>query len=622
MVTLKNSTQKPKLQRQNFIVFIVIITVVAVADILIFYHQFILGSLNKISWVQLITIGIEIGLIGGGIIAWILWITKNTDLGKVSWPFSLDTRQRWRIIVFGIVGFAIALVIVLLAPGATGNIISVIINMLSATCTFVSLPALISANAQVEAKPDMPISGNNSTSSNGMASSNKFLSSVYELPTEIPPTSEPIQPRREDVKEIYRELTQANIKIMAITGNTDSGKSTLAALVYEYAERERKAGRDFDKEAIWITILPTATLADVVYTLFKRQNMEPGEPISYNQLHDMLTGEKRLVVLDQFECWFDEETGAALPDHADVDTWLDAVNSASFTSRVLLTSYPSRFRNRQYVPIGIKERKIDRGLTRNEGISLMKGLGANHSEHDLGEVVQHYDGHPFPLALAAVYLKNDPSLSISHFLRDFPQEQQLYDDRMKKTIENLEPLQFKLLSGFSIYRKAVPSKAAEAIFNLKAPEDAIRRARQKLLTSRPLLLRPKGSKFQPYPMVADYIWKCQNAKQQRAHARAARYYQKEAMEHYLPLSQRTTDDVSMLIEAIWHLCQARQHRKALKLAERKCILAHLKKAKDRERLLGVCKMFLPLEKWHPNSSQVQRIQSYEEWCYDDKEQSA
>ncbi len=73
----------------------------------------------------------------------------------------------------------------------------------------------------------------------------------------LPPPTNPrtIQPRAKEVQEIYAQLTQDDTTAVVLTGIGGAGKSTLAALVFEYAEKQRIDGKGpFMAEALWLRV--------------------------------------------------------------------------------------------------------------------------------------------------------------------------------------------------------------------------------------------------------------------------------------------------------------------------------------------------------------------------------
>jgi len=73
----------------------------------------------------------------------------------------------------------------------------------------------------------------------------------------MPPPTDPrtIQQREVAVKDIYTALLQPATSAVVLTGIGGVGKSTLAALVYRYAETQRQSSRGpFSEPAIWLNI--------------------------------------------------------------------------------------------------------------------------------------------------------------------------------------------------------------------------------------------------------------------------------------------------------------------------------------------------------------------------------
>jgi hypothetical protein len=88
----------------------------------------------------------------------------------------------------------------------------------------------------------------------------------------VPSPTDPrtIQQREKTVKDIYEKLTQPDVAAVVLTGIGGVGKSVLAALVYRYAEEQRRAGNGpFTAEPIWLNIDPAVTFADLAGNLFE-----------------------------------------------------------------------------------------------------------------------------------------------------------------------------------------------------------------------------------------------------------------------------------------------------------------------------------------------------------------
>ncbi|HVB21482.1 MAG TPA: NB-ARC domain-containing protein [Ktedonobacteraceae bacterium] len=84
-----------------------------------------------------------------------------------------------------------------------------------------------------------------------------------------PPTdARTIQQRAQTVEDIYIQLSQPDITALVLTGIGGAGKSTLAALVYEYDKKQRQLGIGiFQDTSLWLTVNESVTMADLAGTL-------------------------------------------------------------------------------------------------------------------------------------------------------------------------------------------------------------------------------------------------------------------------------------------------------------------------------------------------------------------
>jgi len=243
----------------------------------------------------------------------------------------------------------------------------------------------------------------------------------------LPPPTDPrsIQQRQQAVEEIYSKLTQPGVTAIALTGIAGVGKSTLAALTYQYAEKQRRAGRGpFLAEALWLGVDASVTMDDLVGNLFEALGQplpELGALSLQNQAHVLLgalnaTERPRLIIFDQFENLLDWHTGLALPDRPGVDEWIDALNSQPCACRILLTT---RFRpqgTREHPPTYLLEYPV-RGLEVSEGVELLHKLGVKGNEEELRTAVSRCSGHAFALTLLASLLHHR-NLSLTTFFQD------------------------------------------------------------------------------------------------------------------------------------------------------------------------------------------------------------
>jgi tetratricopeptide (TPR) repeat protein len=446
----------------------------------------------------------------------------------------------------------------------------------------------------------------------------------------LPPPTDPktIQQRHKVVKEVYDKLTQPGITAIALTGIGGIGKSTLAALIYRYAEEQRQAGNGhFTTESLWLTVNPAVTMADLVGTLveaFGKPTLDLGTLSPQNQAAALFnaldTADKpRLVILDQFENLLDWQTGQALPDRVGVGEWLDALNSQPCRCRVLLTSRPDPQGTREYPPTYLQTYHVE-GLEEAEGIELLGKQDVTDTETDLRTAVIRCDGHAYALTLLASLIRTR-KLSLATLLND-PDYAELWSGKVAQNLldsiyKQLDELQRKLLIAFSIYREPVPLEAAQAVIDdtTKVSKAQLESALDVLLAQHLLQASGEG-RYQLHVIVASYsqdhfVEGDEQANQQAlkaVHSRVAHHYLQRAATNCPPQEQRRQiSDVHDMIEAIWQYCQAEQRQEAYDLMEREGIFEDLKRWGGNAILLELYQLLLPLDKWQPKKSQEAAI---------------
>ena len=451
----------------------------------------------------------------------------------------------------------------------------------------------------------------------------------------FPPPTDPktIQQREEIVKDVYVRLAQPDITAIVLTGLGGLGKSTLAALIYRYAEAQRYAGfGPFLAEALWLTIDPTVTVVDLAITLFEAL----GKPIpdfsslsSHNQALALfnalnMVDEARLIILDQFENLLNWQTGNALTDRPGVGEWLDIINSQKCTCRILLTSRPQPQGAHEYPPTYMQECPVQ-SLGTSEGSSLLRkqGVGlAQATEADLQLAVKRCEGHALALTLLASILRGNRSLSLNSLFQN-PIYASLWTGNIARSlldyiyIYQLSDEQRKLLRAFSIYREPVPLEAAYALI-AEIPHAQLLNTLNVLLTQHLLNAVGEGC-YRLHMIVASYAQAhfvegdalANQQTSQAMHRQAAQYYLQQAANKCPPRGKRRTiNDVQPLIEATWQYCQAEMWRSAWNLIQREEIFSDLKRWGGNAILLELYRLLLPIDKWHPELLQKAHICSH------------
>ncbi len=439
----------------------------------------------------------------------------------------------------------------------------------------------------------------------------------------VPPPTDPrtIQQREKAVRDVYTKLTQSDISAIALTGIGGVGKSTLAALIYRYAEVQRRAGNGpFTAEAIWLNVDPAATMADLAGNLFELFGKPLPDFGNLSLQHQAMalfnvidtTDRPRIIVLDQFENLLDWQTGHALPDRPGVGEWLDAINSQPCTCRILLTSRPWPQGTREYPPTCMQEYFVQ-GLETSEGIELLRKLRIEASETDLRTVVERCQGHAFALTLLASLLRNR-NLGLAAFFKD-PIYAQIWSGNVARNLldyiyrQQLNEEQRELLLAFSVYREPVPLAAAQALVDLSSEVSKVQvQSALDALLAQHLLQASGDGRYQLHALVANYAQSHFDESNEPANKEALRAARARAAQYYLqqastscppPDKRRQISDVQPLIEAIWQFCQSGQWQSAFDLMEQEKLFMSLKNWGCNADLLELYQLLLPSDKWQP-----------------------
>jgi tetratricopeptide (TPR) repeat protein len=450
----------------------------------------------------------------------------------------------------------------------------------------------------------------------------------------FPPTDpKTIQQRREVVEEVYAELTKPGINCIVLTGIGGIGKSTVAALVYKYAEEQREDGKGpFTAKALWITVEETTAtfsyLAETISAALGKSIPDVAKLPPQNQAAALfyvlnMPDHPHLIVINQFENLLDSQTGQA--SDPGLGEWLDILNSRLCRCRVLLTSRPMPRGTQDYPPTHMQEYPVA-GLATNEGVDLLRKQGVQvtqATEAELRTAVVRCAGHALSLELLASILRRNQSLSL-HSLFNNPIYAQLWTGDIARKLldfiyeQQLNDVQRQLLRAFSVYREPIPLEAAQVLLEVTASQTQALDALNILLSQH--LLQDIGKEcYQLHAIVAEYarrrfVERDEQANKQAlraAHAKAARYYlQQAATSCPPPEKRRVIEDVKSLIEAFWQYCQAGQWQEAYDLVRQEGVFADLKDWGSNAILLELCQLFLPLDNWQPQPWQESDIYYY------------
>lgn len=435
------------------------------------------------------------------------------------------------------------------------------------------------------------------------------------------PAPKAIQQRERAVKDIYELLVQHNISSVALTGIAGVGKTTLATLVYEYAEKQRSVNEGlFTAPACWVDISPTTTLGDIAETILQALGTTIDDfaklaPLSQaTALFDVLraTEDPRLVVLDQFENLLALPEGRTKSDRPGVGEWIDILNKKTCRCKLLLTSRIWPWGTHQFSPPLIcMQEWPDEGMKISEGAKLLRTQGVRKTQatvKDLQQAVIKYKRHALSLTLLASILRRDSAIMLKDIFSSETYKSELKQGLASSLLDfiykhQLDDFQRDLLFAFSVYREAVPLEAVQLIITPYFDDlEKNTYTELKNLLAQSLLEEAGQYRYQIHVIIADYaqdyfVKEHKQAHQdilQAAHSQATRYYLQQLPQHQLSDEEKlSAREVHCITEAGWHLCQAKQWQDAYVLLKDKKIFATLRRQGDNATLLELYELLLP-----------------------------
>src|SRR5260221_10544360 len=247
-------------------------------------------------------------------------------------------------------------------------------------------------------------------------------------------------------------------------------------------------------------------------------------------------------------------------------------------------------------------------------MSLLRQQGVKETDTAIQMAVKRCNGHAYALILLASLL-SDFRISLIALLENST----LWAGDIAANIldsiytQQLSERQQELLKAFSVFREAVPPEAVQAIVTTISEAQLF--AALKVLRTQHLLQAVGEGQYRLHAIVAEYAQRhfdehdeLSNVQAlQVAHTRAAQYFQRQ-VKNCPPRGKRQgISDIQPLVEMVWHYCQAEQWREAYNLMEQEELFIDLTRWGRSTTLLDLCKLLLPLDKWHPEGLQSIRV---------------
>lgn len=416
------------------------------------------------------------------------------------------------------------------------------------------------------------------------------------------------------VRGIYEQLTSAEVSALVLTGVWGLGKSALAAQICQFAEQQRLDGAGpFLGAALWLEIDPTTSLPDVLVTLCQAygvsapavQNMTPYDLVAAlgALLHN--SQQPRLIVLNQLENWLNPQTRVPRPEHPGLGELLELLDSRLSASRLLCTSRIYPHGKSQHLEAYVQRVTLT-GLTRAEGLQLLRLGKSGETDEALAAAVNWYQGHPLALILLRNLLKEDRNISLTTLLQDLSSRQLLVNDMTENIfqyiyIHQLNQNQRELLLAFAIYCQAVPLQAAYRIVQTRIDLSFQQASAElRVLLNQDLIQATGNLAYSIQPMIKDVVLAQHPdaAGRRQAHQIAAAVYLERASHSLHSTTQpKEMDEARLLLEAAWHYCQADQFAEAYQLIRQEQLFISLHRRGGNSLLLDLYQELLPPEKW-------------------------
>ncbi|WP_414579519.1 NB-ARC domain-containing protein [Anabaena sp. CCY 9402-a] len=365
------------------------------------------------------------------------------------------------------------------------------------------------------------------------------------------------QGRKTEIAQIQQWLTDQNTFLIGIEGIGGTGKSMLAAKIYDEI-----AG--FPKR-FWADVSNGASFSDLareVLTQFGCPVPEQEAQLIEALVRCLRSGQF-LLIIDNLESLLqpDRQWGSLFYGEF-FQAWVESGGN----SKVLVTTR-ERPELKGFEWLSLK------GLQVDEGVALLTALGI---KGDLKEFVELVDGHPLLLRLVADLLKEeysqDPDLSrladlglgnLRQLLTD-PQVVGIHRREnvgmvlvLDASFNRLNELQKALLLNISVYRGAVDSAAAVAVLPGNSAAEIEGELRN--IVKRSLLVEKLNGKrwFEFQPVVLEYV-QYKAGDQTEAHQRAINYY----LLNFKQKPWQTKEDIQEYLEAFYHWYQLKNYELA------------------------------------------------------------
>lgn len=390
-----------------------------------------------------------------------------------------------------------------------------------------------------------------------------------------PPSLSEWTGRKQLLKDITSDWTDARVRITGLIGFGGEGKSSLAR---EWVDRLlADSSRPQPKGVFWWGFYEKRNVDeffDAALTYLTGGGIDVKEIPSANRkarmIGAMLGAGRYLFVLDGLEVlqYQDGDMYGSIRS-PDLKAFLEFFASPDHESFCMVTSRAPLVDMISFATY--KHRDVDR-LSPQDGRDLLRKLGVQGKDAELDKVVKDWDGHALTLSLLASYLKDyhDGDIAQVHNIPTPTADESRYE-RVHRVLrrydEHLDEAAKAFLKLFSAFRRPVERDAFDKVFRIKLNEKALNASIvalsnsefqamvEKLVAYRILRYESETGQYTAHPLIRAY-YSDLLAEGDRDLAAEA---QKQIKDYYLTKAQDMPDrpsleDLAPLIEAVHHAC--------------------------------------------------------------------
>lgn len=284
----------------------------------------------------------------------------------------------------------------------------------------------------------------------------------------VPPSTDPrlIVQRTEEVNAIHTLLADAHTSTVVLVGEPGTGKSTLAALLYQRLLLVKQLGGIAPHHLVWLRLGMYTTVPDMVAAILKSIDADmPGLLLlkPEQQVATLLRALRRsreyaFIVLDQFETLFSSAISESASGRDALSLLLKMLQTNLGSSRILLTSNHFPYDAQSMQDTWVCPYRVP-PLQMAEAVALLQQRGVEGTPEQLLLAWQYCTGHIFALVLLSAFVRQSRIPLIT--VLTAPDYQVLWNGNVPLNLimlvcYHLTPMQYGLMRVLSLFLEPVP----------------------------------------------------------------------------------------------------------------------------------------------------------------------